>query len=86
MARTGGQPEWKGPRLPSGPRDHIEDEIDPEPEVGKRHCLACGSIRDVHDFTLSLRGKRCGYFRLCGPCYYHANPRDPQEADPLQAA
>ena len=48
--------------------------------------MNCGDKVGVMEFALTRKGKAAGRWNLCEPCYLWGNPRDPQEADPLQAA
>ena len=86
--RRGPSHHWTGPRLPDGPRDHLNDEEIADPAEGRKvaRCLACGSPQELTVFQLVLSGKHAGWIRLCSRDYYHANPIDPQFGDPLQAA
>lgn len=78
--RRGSDSNLSGPRLPRNRSS--EAEFDP----AKRICFNCGERSGVLEFSLSYLGKPAGRWRLCGPCYEWAHPRDPREADPLTAA
>ena len=58
-----------------------------DPALGEKvpRCRTCGTVNDVIEFTVHLGDKAVGTYRLCGICYYAANPIDPQAADPLAA-
>lgn len=87
MSRSGGQPEWSGPRLPYarrqsayGPRG--DEDFGPGPDI----CNGCGDRYGVMDFGLVRGGKVVGVWRLCPACFEWGSPRDPRDADPRQAA
>jgi hypothetical protein len=62
-------------------------QTDVDPALGDKvpRCRTCGSPHDVLELTLVHGGKPVGRYRLCGACYYAANPIDPQAGDPLAA-
>lgn len=89
MARTGGQPEWSTPRLPTAPKQLDPHDIG-DPAHGEKvpRCLTCGTPRElmvgtfIPDRDQHFAGRRFRY-RLCASCIQHANgPLDP---DPLDA-
>jgi hypothetical protein len=87
MSRTGGQPDWRGPRLPTAPQPIGPEDIG-DPAKGEKvaRCLTCGVPLQlvtgtfVPDKGERFAGRRFRY-RLCVHCLEHANgPLDP---DPL---
>lgn len=60
-------------------------EADPALGNAVPRCRTCGSPKDVLTFSLQLHGKPVGVYRICGACYYAANPIDPRAGDPLAA-